>query len=146
MAILNYTTTISVDKSAAEIQKKLVRAQARAVMNEYGSDAILSSISFRLETSQGTIHYRMPANVDGVLKALISQKVQKSHRTREHAAKVAWRICKDWIEAQLAIIEAQMASLDQVFLPYAITGTGETVYERFKNEGGNAIGITYQQP
>jgi len=31
------------------------------------------------------------------------------YRTREHAARVAWRICKDWIEAQLAIVDAEMA-------------------------------------
>jgi hypothetical protein len=42
---------------------------------------------------------------------------------------VAWRITKDWVEAQLAIIESQMVTTAQVFLPYAVTSNGQTLYE-----------------
>ncbi len=52
---------------------------------------------------------------------------------------MAWRICKDWIEAQLAIVEAEMADMVEVFLPYAQTESGETVYEQLRGRGFPAL-------
>jgi hypothetical protein len=39
-----------------------------------------------------------------------------------HASKVAWRVIKDWLAAQIALIESEMATLDEVMLPYLIVG------------------------
>jgi cytochrome c biogenesis factor len=35
----------------------------------------------------------------------------------------------DWYEAQLALIETRMVTMAQVFLPYAVTATSESMYE-----------------
>lgn len=142
MAILNYTTQISVEKTAGEIQAKLVAAKASAVMTQY-ENCILSSLSFKISTIHGDMSIKLPANIEGVYKAIQrNSKVPSRLQTREQAARIAWRIIKDWIEAQLAIIEAEVATLPQVFLPYAQTKGGETLYERF--EGGGMIALTYQ--
>lgn len=61
--------------------------------------------------------------------------------TTEQAARVGWRIIKDWIEAQLALVQTQMVTLDQVFLPYARTNTGETVYQRYIGAGMAGLAI-----
>lgn len=45
------------------------------------------------------------------------------------AARVGWRILKDWIEAQLALIETGMVTIEQVFLPYVQNDKGQTLYE-----------------
>src|ERR1700735_2331785 len=109
MAILNYTTSIQAEKTASEIQAKLVKAHACAVLSEY-KDCVLSHISFRVDSIHGEMAFRLPANIDGVLKAMQRDaRVPKALKTREQAARVAWRIVKDWVEAQLAIIEAEMA-------------------------------------
>jgi hypothetical protein len=47
---------------------------------------------------------------------------------------VAWRICKDWIEAQMAYIKAQQAVMSQVFLPYIVNSNGDTVYALFQKQ------------
>jgi hypothetical protein len=54
-------------------------------------------------------------------------------RYREHdqAERVAWRIVKDWIAAQLAIVETGMTSLDQVMFPYMLDNDGATLYELY---------------
>lgn len=138
MTILNYTTSIATEKSAMQIQQKLVKANARAVLSEY-EGGVLSHISFKIETKHGEMAFRLPANIDGVLRAMQrDKKVSKSQCTREQAARVAWRIVKDWVEAQLAIIEADMATLSQVFLPYMQTRQG-TVYECFERSGFPAL-------
>ncbi|GAI92331.1 unnamed protein product, partial [marine sediment metagenome] len=48
-----------------------------------------------------------------------------------------------WVSAQLALLSTQMVTIDQLFLPYAITKDGRTVYDvlaesKFKllGEGG----------
>lgn len=142
MAILNYTTEIAAEKTAQEIQTILVKARATAVLMEY-ENCVLSHLSFKVSTAHGEMAFRLPANIDGVLKAIQrSPKVPKRQKNREQAARVAWRIVKDWVEAQIAIIEAEMATLPQVFLPYLQTENGDTVYERFQKQGLPAL--TYQ--
>jgi len=134
MAIKNYTTSISVEKTAAEIQGILAKAKASAIMTEYDDDGVMTALSFRVNTPHGLMSFRLPANTDKIEAHIHrSRDVPKRLKSREQAARVAWRILKDWIAAQIAIIEAEMATLEEVFLPYAQTQTGETVYERFKD-------------
>ena len=103
MAILNYTTSIKTEKTASEIQKKLAMAGAKAVLSEYDDGGVMYAMSFRI----GTLTFLLPINIDGVHAALkTDQRVPKRLQSREQAARVAWRIIKDWIEAQIAIIEA----------------------------------------
>ncbi|GAI53070.1 unnamed protein product, partial [marine sediment metagenome] len=35
---------------------------------------------------------------------------------------------KDWVKAQMAIVETEMVRTEQVFLPYWITPSGKTLY------------------
>jgi hypothetical protein len=136
MAILNYSTTIKVEKTASEIQEKLAKAKAQAVLCEYDDKGIMCAMSFRIIASQGILSFRLPVNVDGVLKAMLHDKnVPKKLRNREQAARVAWRITKDWIEAQLAIVEAEMADIKEVFLPYVQDQTGQTLYKALESNG-----------
>jgi len=53
---------------------------------------------------------------------------------------VAWRVVKDWIEAQLALLETKMVTLPQLFLPYAVTADGSTLYERIAQQPGLFLG------
>jgi hypothetical protein len=55
------------------------------------------------------------------------------YQTREHAADVAWRVVLNWLEAQLALIAADMAKLDQVMLPY-LAVDGGTLYEIIRDQ------------
>jgi len=132
MPILNYTTKIPANRTVGEIQQKLAKAGAKGVLCEFNNDGEPDCLTFNIDTPSGLIYFKLPANVQGVSKALADDNCYKDE---PHARRVAWRILKDWIEAQLAIIDAQMAELSQVFLPYAQTDTGETVFERLqKNE------------
>jgi hypothetical protein len=140
MAILNYTTSINTEKTAAEIQKKLALAKAQAVLCEYDDDTVMCAMSFRTMTPHGLIFFRLPVNTQGVFNALrADDKVPKRLKTKEQAAKVAWRILKDWIEAQLAIVDAEMADITEVFLPYAQGQDGLTMYQSIKQSEFKAL-------
>ncbi|MDR6098913.1 hypothetical protein [Microbacterium sp. SORGH_AS_0454] len=42
------------------------------------------------------------------------------------------RIAQDWLEAQSALVDAQLATLDEVMLPYMVGPSGETMYAVFR--------------
>ena len=147
MSILASHTQVSAERTATEIQAALVRARASAVLTEYSADGVLTHLSFRVDTRHGVMTFRLPANVDGVHSLLAANPtLRRTHQTREHAARVAWRICKAWVVAQLAVVEAGMAELPEVFLPYAQHADGKTVWERVKRDGLPALGYDPSRP
>ena len=136
----NHSTTITADRSASEIAALLARHGAESVLWDYGPDKKVSAISFRIKTAAGVLPFRLPANAPAVQKTLYSQYVARRGVTRtqaslEAAQRVAWRILKNWVEAQMALIEVEMVSLEQVFLSYMLVGENETLYERLKTGG-----------
>lgn len=137
-ALLNYTTEIDAAVTLGEIQALLAGSGVSAIMTCYDKDRNPTGVSFRIETSQGFIGFNLPANAGPVLLVINKQVVQKRIPKRfmndkAQATRVAWRIVKVWLEAQLAFVETGMVAMQEVFLPYAQNPeTGVTVYERFK--------------
>lgn len=129
MPLLNYTTSIAPQKTVMEIQSLLVKAGASKILADYDTEGNIISLSFQLKAEQGDISFTLPTAWQPVLETLKRQNVSRSLQTPEQALRVAWRITKAWVEAQLAIIETRMVTTAQVFLPYAITKDGSTVYE-----------------
>lgn len=128
MPILNYTTKVDVYETIGAIEGKLAKHGARKIMKEYDDDGEIFALSFMVNTPTGSQAIRLPANVDAVHKVLLRQKVKAD---RAQAARVAWRIVKDWVEAQLAIIEAEMVTMDEIFLPYMLVDDRRTVYQAY---------------
>ncbi len=142
MSLLNYTTQIAAQKTVSEIQHMLCKAKASAVLTEYDPEGVLSAISFRITKTHGILSFRLPANIDNVWKVLVRDySIPKKLRTREQASRVAWRIVKDWLAAQLAFIESQQADFEQVFLPYAQYADGRTIYEAIKEKGFSGLAL-----
>lgn len=133
MAIKNYTTTISVNKTIGEIQGILSKHGATAIMTEYDNGNV-TGLSFKIMTPRGELGIRLPSNTDRVLQVLKNQKKNnaKVKDTFEQANKVAWRIIKDWVDAQMAILETEMVEMEQIFLPYVLNNKGKTLYQEFK--------------
>lgn len=135
MAILNYTTSIDCEKSISEIQKCLVKYGAHKIVTDYVGGSP-SSVTFCLTLNESIVAFSLPANYQGVLNAMKKdRKVPRSKCTDIQAKKVSWRILKDWVEAQMAIVEAQLAEMAEVFLPYAITNKGTTLYKEVSGNG-----------
>lgn len=124
MALLNYTTTIAVDKTLGEIQRSLVKHGAKSILTNFDDRGEPIALSFLITTSFGERGFLLPVNIDAVFKVLSGQynrgQVQRRFVTKEQAARVGWRILKDWVEAQMAIVETEMVTFDQVMLPYLV--------------------------
>jgi len=140
--IANYTTTVTALKSVGEIQGMLVAHGAEHIWIDYeGGEPV--GLAFLITTPYGgDVPFRLPANVDRV-QAVLSKQLASSRRQwdreyqeqrkakmEEQASRVAWRILKDWVRAQMAILETEMVSIDQIFLPYMEVGEkGKTLYQ-----------------
>lgn len=150
MPIKNYTTDVAEDRTVGEIMGLLAAKGARSIQIVYDDRARPQGVSFMLIINEIPIPFKLPCNFEGVFKALANGYKDRNARIRyernpdsmPQARKIAWRIVKDWVAAQLALIEAEQATLAQVFLPYCImnnSGIGDaiTMYDRFLEEVSN---------
>jgi len=132
MPLLNYTTQIEAIKTVGEIQGILAGHGAKSIKTDY-DDGQVAALSFLVLTPHGEVGIRLPVDPDAVLKVLTQQnrlgKIPKRFINRAQAVRVAWRIVKDWVQAQMAILETEMVKMEQIFLPYVITDSGKTLYE-----------------
>lgn len=121
MAILNYTTTVDSLKTVSEIEYILVKHNAKSIMKNYDGESIMG-LSFLIDTGVQQIPVRLPVRVDECLEVLKKEKKNSPRSnikaTREQAERVAWRILKDWVEAQMALLDIQMVRFEEIFLPY----------------------------
>ena len=127
MPLLRYTTTIVATKTALEIQGILASHGATATLTEF-KDGEVVAISFKVKTASGELPFKIPVNADAVLEVLKRGKAPLRYQNREHAVRVAWRIAKVWLEAQMAIVETGMVKMDEVFMPYMMLGS-KTLYQ-----------------
>lgn len=129
MSLLSYTTKMSPEKTISEIQEMLRGYDISGMLTEYDGRQV-KSVSFSINLSGQTMGFRMPCNWRGVYEILKNDpKCPRALRTEEQAIKVAWRIIHTWIKGQLAMVEVNMVTLPQVFLPYAVMRNGNTLSE-----------------
>lgn len=56
------------------------------------------------------------------------------------AVRTAWRIVKDWVEAQMALVETRMVTTQEVFLPYAVMRDGRTLAQTVQSNPSFLLG------
>lgn len=133
MSILNYTTKVEAAKSIEEIQRILAQHKARSITTDFDDNGNVSGIKFVITMEKLPITIRLPVNVEGVYGSLRTAKgISGKSKTMLQARRVAWRILKDWLEAQLALAMVGQAEMAQVMMPYAIDSKGTTAYQMFK--------------
>lgn len=137
MAILNYTTTVDSYKTVAEIEYILMKHNAKSVLKNYENESIVG-LSFLIDTGSQQIPVKMPVKIDECLLVLQKEKKKNPKKqikaTRDQAERVAWRILKDWLEAQMALLDIEMVRFEEIFLPYIETSNGQTVFEKIKEK------------
>src|SRR6266571_3079157 len=133
-SILNYTSSISVEKTLGEIQALLARTKAQQILTDLNEEGVVTAISFRITGKFGMLTYRLPAKVQQVYQVLVrSKKIERRYKTMEQAARVSWRIILNWLEAQLAFLETEQVDLEQLFLAYVQQEDGAMLYETLRD-------------
>ena len=148
MALLNYTTKVDPDKTAAEIAKCLSMHGAQAVLTEYDKErGIVSALSFQIAIGENKLGFRLPCDWKPVLDILKRDpKVPRQYANELQAVRTAWRIVKDWVEAQMALVETQMVTTRDVFLPYAVMRDGRTLAQHAQTNPSLLLGTSEGKP
>lgn len=140
MPIANYSTTVPVRQSIREIEDLLVANGARSILIEYERQGPPSALKFQMPVDGDVVGFALPSNVEGVLAAMKrDKKIPRSKCTEEQAERVAWRILREWLRAQLAIIASGLIKFEHVMLPYALTQDGRTLAQAFEDRGGRQM-------
>lgn len=143
--MLNYTTKVPAHQSIAEISRLLAKGGAKAVMHEFDDAGNIVALNFSIQFNGHPIGFRLPARPERMLEILTEMrrkntKLERRIATEQGALDVTWRIIKDWVEAQLALIEANQAHIAEVFLPYAVTKDGSTLAAQILSDPSLLLG------
>lgn len=122
MPLRNYTSTVSVSKSVADIEELLVKAGATTVSKFYDDNKRLAGFFFQMVVDRRPMTFKLPADAAAVAKVMKSG-VKKAHRgtmqrIEEQAERTAWRLLYDWVHVQVSMILMEQAKAIQIFLPY----------------------------
>ena len=132
--IKNYTTDVPVDKTVTEIQEMLRQNGARGIAVEYDAEGKIKDIFFKIVLHDKELPFRLPIKAEKVYAAL-HQDATSSYQERygqqwkAEAERIAWRICKTWLEAQITLINLEQVTIEEVFLPYLILPGNQTLFE-----------------
>lgn len=151
MGLLNYTTSIEASKTLGEITGLLVAAKADAIMTEFDGAGNPVSVSFKIMGKYGPMAFKLPCNNVAAANVLNKQarlgKIPRKYlNDMTQARRVGWRIVRQWLEAQLALVELEMVPIEQIFLSYMQTNDGRTVYERLEESKFGMIQIEDKKP
>ena len=135
----NYTTTIDPEVTISEIQRMLSEYGVKAMMTEYDGRQV-EAVSFKMDVDGKDMGFRLPCNWRAVREVFNAEGITRSsikHKDKDldnQAIRTAWRIIRDWIDAQLALVTVNMVTIPQVFLPYTIMKDNRTLSEHVASD------------
>jgi hypothetical protein len=114
MALKNYT---SEGRGTFEkIQNILTNHGANKIMYDYNADGTLKAITFGLDINGQPAGFRLPALVENVAEILYGgqdrwgRTKKITNAQREQAYRTAWANIRDWIDAQMALVDTRRSS------------------------------------
>ena len=137
------TTEILPERTISEIEGILIRYGATAVLKEY-TEGTIEAVSFRVKVGQNEVPIRLPCRWQAISEIFVKRKagkwnyiVGKEQRKviAEKARRVAWRQILRWVEAQMALVETSMVKVEEVFFPYIMAPSGQTLFEIQEHKG-----------
>ena len=133
MPIMNYTTRIPAQQSLSEIMALLAKKGATEIMTTFDPEGQPNGLKWRVKTPNGPTAFAMPVNIDAIFKTMTRDRVhvRDADARRVQATNTAWRIIKDWVEVQLALLRTEMVDMEELFLPYMLWGE-KTVYQTLR--------------
>lgn len=143
MALKNYTTTIKIEKTMMEIEKILSEHGATHIFKMYQEKRPVA-LAFKLLIDDNLIPFKLPMEEDKIYEVFRQQyndgKIPKRYLSREQARRTGWRIIKDWVDSQMALVRIHLVKFEEVFLPYMYDEKNdETLFEKFERKGLESI-------
>ena len=136
----NYTTTIPESRTIMEIEQILSLFGATAILKDFRGDGSVKALSFKVMTEHGEMPFKIPMNDKAIAQYRSEQftgytKKQNTLNDLDSARRIGWRIIKDWVHAQLSIVQLKLVKVQEVFLPYIYNPIEEkTFYQQIEEK------------
>ena len=132
MALKNYT---SKSKNTFDvIQKCLASHGAQKLMFDYNDRGQVIALSFAMNVEGRLIGFKLPARLDQVEIVLKTERRwSNAEELRDQAYRTGWANIRDWVTAQMALVDTRMAKVQEIFLPYMMAKNGKTLYESMED-------------
>jgi hypothetical protein len=140
MSLKNYTSQVSAIRSINAIECKLAAHGAKQILKEYTTDGLVASISFIIHSNGIELPFHLPSRVaacEQVLRSGVKKPRRDTYENiKEQAARTAWKILTDWVDAQMAMVELAQVDMLEVFLPYLFDRNHQrTFYQALEIQG-----------
>lgn len=141
--IKNYTSNSK--QTFDKIQKILIDHKAKSIMFEYDENGKIKTLNFLINVNGVDVSFQLPARVDKVEQLFYKNKKRRydwqqpsplTDSEKDQAYRTAWANIRDWLDAQMALIDTEQVKLEEVFLPYAKTN-GKTFFEVMESKSFN---------
>ena len=122
----NYSARLTT-KPLDTIQEQL-SYHASSVQFHY-KDGQAIALNFSMMINGNEVSFRLPARVRMVEIRLYGEKTRLNETQKKQAYVTAWANIRDWVSAQIALIETGMVKAEEVFLPYLLNDQKLTLFE-----------------
>jgi hypothetical protein len=127
----NYRSDARVENSLARIEEIVVKHGATQFFKEYKAGLVVDVV-FIIPIISGELPIRLPARVEKVKQKLYGKRSTYTSAMEEQARRTAWANIRDWLDAQMALIETEQVRLEEIFLPYMTDRSGKTLFEHMQ--------------
>lgn len=126
------STDISCEETVGQIQRILGNSGASQILLDY-KDGDVSAVSFKYEVNHTSIPFHLPCRWQKIHKFMMDQMSNpRQSRMAEYerqSKRVAWRQILRWIEAQMALVDTEMVKIEEIFMPYMQSKSGQTLFD-----------------
>jgi len=135
LPIKNFTTSIKIEKTISEIELILTRHGATHIFKMYSNDGVPIALAFKCLIKNDLISFKLPMEEQKVLQVFKNgvhngELPKRYWDDLDQARRTGWRIIKDWISSQMALIEINIVKFEEIFLPYMYNeNLGKTMFE-----------------
>jgi hypothetical protein len=141
--IKNYTTKIDVTKTMMEIQNILGKHGATHIFIQWDKGVPIS-LAFKFPVNDRTISFILPMNEEKLFevfkRALKNREIGNKDCNITQVRMTGWRILKDWVDSQMALIEIEMVKFEEVFLPYMYDEkTNQTLFQKMSSNNFKSL-------
>lgn len=126
-----------------EIEKILAQNGATHIFKMYNKEGTPTALAFKSLVGEQEIAFKLPME-ENKIKMVFQNSVNRGELPRRYwddldqARRTGWRIIKDWIDSQMALIEINVAKFEEIFLPYMYDmKKDKTLYEIMAEQNFN---------
>ena len=71
-------------------------------------------------------------------QVMLQQRISKA-RDEDYCYRVAWRVLRDWVDTQMALVELDIVQMQEISLPYVVQKNGQTLFENIILDPGRLL-------